>query len=431
MSYEAIICKITNIQKHPNADRLNIGVASGYNIIVSKDIKEGTLGIFFPTDGQLSDRMCHENNLFRHSHLNKDTTKQGFFEDKKRIKTLILRRAKSEGFWAPLSILEWTEADLTTLKAGDLISELNGQSICNKYFTKATRKAQGNNKAKTSKNSLRKAQFIDFKEHWHTTKLRLMINFIPEKAILSITEKLHGTSGRTGLIAPKEKKTWRTKFLSLIGVNKAPKYQYVSGSRKVVLDTNRPENGFYKDTSFRKEIHDSITKIGLSPGETIYYEIVGYTDQRSPIMGEHGLTDPKLIKKYGKKMIYSYGCEQDSQIPYSIYIYRITHVLADGSIHEVPYHQVIFRCKELGLNYVPVLKQPFVYNNNKEELLGLCERLSQGNSTLDSKHIKEGVVVRVEAPGIDTHYKYKGFHFCELEGIMKNNDNYVDLEEVN
>jgi hypothetical protein len=431
MSYEAIICKIKDVKKHPNADRLNIGTASGYNVIVSKDTEEGTLGIYFPTDGQLSDEMCHENNLFSHSHLNKDTSKKGFFGDKKRVRTISLRQAKSEGFWSPLSILEWTKADLTSLKEGDLISELNGKSICNKYYTRATRQAQGKNQSKTSRNSLRKEQFIDFKEHWHTTKLRLMINFLPEGAVISLTEKLHGTSGRTGLIAPKIKKTWKTKLLSLIGIKQESKYKYVSGTRKVVLDTDVPENGFYKDTSFRKEIHKSIADIGLHPGETFYYEIVGYTDKRSPVMGNHTLTNPNLVKRYGTNMIYSYGCEQEAKIPYKIFVYRITHVLPDGTIYEVPYHQVVARCKELGLSYVPVLKEPFVYNNNQEELMALCERLSQGDSTLDSKHIREGVVIRVEAPGVDTHYKYKGFYFCELEGIMKNNDNYVDLEEVN
>ena len=73
---------------------------------------------------------------------------------------------------------------------------------------------------------------------------------------------------------------------------------------------------------------------------------------------------------------------------------------------------------------------PFIYDGDSEKLLQLCERLSQGSSLLDKDHIREGVVLRVEAPNVDTHYKYKSFWFCELEGIAKNSDEYVDPEEI-
>lgn len=431
MSYKAIVCKIVNIQDHPNADSLNIGLASGYQVVVSKDIEEETLGIFFSSDGQLSHKMCHENNLYRHTFNNKDPeAKAGFFEDNRRIRAIKLRGAKSEGFWTQLSVLEWTGADLSKIKAGDTFSELNGKPICKKYYTKATRSAIAKrNKGKTSKRSMLKASFPDFKEHYSTEKLRMMIQFLPKNVVLTITEKCHGTSGRTGYLKKKIKLNWFKKTWNKLFSTKYPEaeYKYVSGTRKVVIDPDKSDKGYYKGTDFRNIVHGMFVKSGLKKGETVYYEIVGYDDRGSLIMGTHGIKDKKLKKVYGDKMQYTYGCEPGE---YKVLIYRITNTLEDGTCYEMPYNQMIIRAKELEIDIVPHLYGPFIYDDNQDALMSLCEKLSQGSSTLDEKHIREGVVVRVEAPGHDKGYKYKSFWFCELEGIKKNDDNYIDPEDI-
>ena len=55
----------------------------------------------------------------------------------------------------------------------------------------------------------------------------------------------------------------------------------------------------------------------------------------------------------------------------------------------------------------------------------------QGNSTLDDTHIREGIVVRLEkANGRMKCYKHKSFEFKVLEGILKQDDNYVDIEDI-
>ena len=58
------------------------------------------------------------------------------------------------------------------------------------------------------------------------------------------------------------------------------------------------------------------------------------------------------------------------------------------------------------------------------------EKLSQGHDALDKNHIKEGVVVHVEAPGHETNYKYKSWHFCSLEDIKKNTEDFIDMEDI-
>ena len=163
-------------------------------------------------------------------------------------------------------------------------------------------------------------------------------------------------------------------------------------------------------------------------GETLYFEIVGYKGPGSSIMGSHGIKDKSLKKKYGSEMTYSYGCDRDAG-EYKILVYRITQQGHNGNTIELSQQQLQRRCDTLGLSVVPLIKGPFVYDGDLDALLSLCERESRGSSTLDEKHIREGVVLRIEDQH-STAMKYKSFWFCELEGIKKNDDNYVDPEEI-
>ena len=433
MSYKAIVTPIINIREHPNASRLVLGTAAGSQVIVSTDTTEGTLGIFFSEGGQLSLELTKQNNLHRHSELNANPeSKAGFFDDNRRVRAQKLRKEMSMGFWTDLSVLEWTGYDVSKLKKGDLINELNHHPICNKYYTPATRKimSQGGKKGKLSKKIQLKAAYPQFCEHYSTQKLRMMVDMIPNGAILSISEKCHGTSARTGHLPEEKKLNWFQKIWNKILGEKfqASKYKYISGSRRVVLNPKISEdNGFYSGKQFRNIIHNKIKETELAQGETLYYEIIGYSEDGGLIMGSHSINDSKLKKKYGNKMVYKYGCNKGT---YKTVIYRITQTSPDGRTIELSWTQLISRCRELGLDLVPQIKEPFIYDGDSEKLLTMCEQLSQGSSILDDDHIREGVVVKVEAPNVNTCYKYKSWHFCEMENISKNTDDFIDLEDI-
>jgi len=434
VNYQAIVAPITNIRNHPNADRLNLGTAAGFQVVISKDMEENTLGIFFPSDGQLSFEMCRENNLHRHVELNIDPkAKAGFFDDNRRIRAQKLRGEISEGFWVELDVLKWTGISIDKLKSGNLIDELNSKPICNKYYTPATMRMMGQGKGKNSKRGFRPESFPYFKEHWHTNKLRMMIGHISEGAILSISEKVHGTSARTGRMIQRKKLNWSKRLwnntIGKLGLQfNDETWRYVSGSRKVVLDPKKTEElGFYSGKKFRSIIHQKISNTGLHKGETIFYEIVGYDDTGGLIMKAHTLTDKEMIQHYGNRMPYTYGCQSEEC---KVLVYRITQASSDGCITELSWNQMTNRCNQLGFEPVPQLAKPFIYDGYRMKLFEFCEELSQGNSTLDDSHIREGVVVRVEDIGIDTHYKYKSYWFADLEGIQKNSDDYVDIEEI-
>jgi hypothetical protein len=469
MSYQGIVTKITNIQNHPNADKLNIGKACNFSVIISKDIQEGTLGVFFQEGGVLSIPFLRENNLYRHKHLNKDAEKEGLFDDSGRIRAIRLRGVASEGIWLPLNSLEFTGIKLEELKEDLMFNAINGVEVCTKYVTKKTREAGAQNAPKQKKRSLKEI-YPQFAEHFDTQQLKYFVHHIPKGAVLSITEKLHGTSGRTGLLlkAPDylltEKPVPDFKGLNLFksprrffakvteyvtsyknwvsdskkaknyNPNKHDVWDYVTGTRRVILNLRDMKDTFYKDCDFRTVIHNKLSKLNnfIVRGMTLYYEIVGYTDTKSPIMGSHGVKKEmkELKAQYGDIITYSYGCNVEEAEPYAIYIYRITITTEDGRVYDLPYYQLVNECKNLELQYVPVLKEPFIYDGNAEALLKMCEELSNGPSTLDSRHLREGVVLKVEYPGYEKSYKFKSFDFLVMEGIVKDNENFVDEEEA-
>ena len=256
---------------------------------------------------------------------------------------------------------------------------------------------------------------------------------------------IHNTSGRTGLLEQelqltKFKKWWNKHFPMKFATHE---WKYVSGSRNVVFDPDKKQMvGSPRD--YRAEIHDIFKYMGLHKGETIYYEIVGHTNTGKLIMGSHGINDKELKKKYGKTMSYRYGCQAEIDTSncyegcddkrfhsqYKALVYRMTRTGPDGQKYEVPYAQMLTRVKELALEVVPQVYPPFIYNGDRTALMELCDELTLGESLSDRTHIKEGIVVRVEAPNRETFLKHKSFKFLVLEDRAKENEEYVDAEEI-
>lgn len=243
---------------------------------------------------------------------------------------------------------------------------------------------------------------------------------------------IHNTSGRTGYLKKYKHLNWFQKWWNSRMPVKFPEYswEYVTGTRTTIIDPEKGDQGFYKNTTFREKIHEQFKKVFMNPGETIYYEIVGFTDTKKPIMAVHSVPDDELKKQFGTQMVYSYGCNAEDEEPWKVYVYRITQTTDSGKIIELPWNQMVSRAKDMGLNVVPELVKGFVYDGDKQKLWDLCEENSKGVSTLDVRHIREGVVVRIEDVGLTTHLKYKSAEFCLLEGIQKNDPKYVDTEET-
>lgn len=112
---------------------------------------------------------------------------------------------------------------------------------------------------------------------------------------------MHGTSQRTGYLPVLSgyKRTLLDKLRRRFGT---PIYDwgYVTGTRRVVLDTY--DGGFYGSNAFREQ-HAKVFEGKLHKGETVYYEVVGFTDDGTPIMASCDNKKVREIKNFSSSMV--------------------------------------------------------------------------------------------------------------------------------
>lgn len=459
------IVQIKELQKHPNADRLQIAIIFGASVIVDLKTKVGDLGVYFPIDLQLSEEYCRENDLVRRKDENGNTAGGYLDPNKRNIRAMRFRGSPSEGLFMPLETLKYTGQ--TKFEVGEKISIINGHEICRKYIPRNSYKGStpkaGN---KTRKKRVPLAPL--FAEHADTEQLVYNLDSFYKGDLIEITLKMHGTSGRTGYL-PKLKKMKRSLLDIILRREGTPIYDwgYVTGTRRVVL--NDFDGGFYGDNSFREK-HAKFFEGKLNKGETVYYEIVGFLDSGAPIMpsvANSKISDKAFSKKYGPTTTFSYGCASrafydqvnDKEIPQSdCYVYRMTMTNEDGDVVEYTPDYMRYRCEQMGANCVPVLwkgyipetqfvdkiivkEEPFgaptelavsqeVEVNAGEWIQSLAEQYYDGADPVGLTHVREGVVVRIVNRPKFAAFKHKNFSFKVLEGIAKDLAATPDIEEA-
>ena len=424
MTYKAIVCRI-HVRPHPNADRLQLGLALGNQVVVGLDTQEGELGAYFASDGQLSEQFSKEHDLVGYTDPATGKRAGGYFAANRRVRAQRFRGEKSDGYWVPVSYFAFTGVKIASLREGDQFSELNGVEICSKYITPATARAmRGQGKQSRGETTM-------FRKHFETEQFRFYVDQIPAGAYISITEKLHGTSHRLAHVIDNTKfkgiRNALNRLLGKVGLKWVDNWKYLHGSRNVILD-GLLTDAYYKDDVFRRKAVGKLEG-NLHKGEVVYGEIVGYVSAGVPIMSPQDTTslkDKAIEKKYGPKMTYSYGLA-DGECEF--YVYRIAMVNEEGKAVELSWNQVKARCSELGVKYVPELTS-FVYDGNAEALRKTVDALVEGDSILDARHIREGVCIRVEHPKMHNIFKHKSFAFGVLEGFLKEKDEAVDREEI-
>lgn len=453
--YNAYITRIKNMHKHPNADRLQIGECFGNAVIVSMDYEDNQLGVYFPSDGQLSVEFAEANNLLRKKDENGNNIGGYMDPDKRNVTAIKLRGEKSDGLFLPLKSLE-SFGDITTLREGDRIDNFNGHEICCKYVPrKQNRRGHYSEGNKTRKKKIPVAPL--FAEHADTEQLAYNLAAFKTGDEIEITLKMHGTSQRTGYL-PVLKGYKRTLIDKILRREGKPIYDwdYVSGTRRVVLDSY--EGGFYGDNQFREQ-HSKVFEGKLNKGETVYYEVVGFTASGQPIMGDANnkkLNDKEFIKQYGETTRFSYGCEPNPEPttmdfdgfgvahlrwekPQSdIYVYRMTMTNEDGFVVEYTPDFMRYRCEQMGVKCVPVFANFILHDYDLEmdtltagEIVkNVAEKYYDGPDPVGKNHIREGVVVRIINRPKFCAYKHKNWYFKALEGIVKVEAEAPDIEEA-
>jgi len=430
MSGEAVVCRIS-VRPHFNEKYTNIqlGQCLGHDVIVGKAVQEGELGIYFDTDSQLSEKFCLDNGLLR-KHPVTGEQLGGYLETSRRVRAIKLCEIKSDGLWLPLASL--SGVDTSVLKEGDRFQSLAGVDIVQKYYTPATARALfrgGSQQARPT-----------FPKHYETPKLKELINLLHPPFTYIVTEKLHGTSQRQAYQLEDYTTVVPWKFVEENGglvcaTTTEKRWQHLLGTRNVVIGKILGGD-FVTKESYRSFWANKLKHL-IHKNEVLYYEIVGYSEGGTPIMGDQPtsrLKNKEMEEKYGSTMHYSYGCAAGNS---QAYLYRVVIVNEDGKQFEMPWDYVSKRAVELGIPLVPVLKIQSMLNfdddYNKTLIKNLGEEMEQlcvGPSTLCHTHIREGVCLRVEGPRGIRVMKHKSWDFGVLEGYLKENDDYVDSEEV-
>lgn len=419
MAYSGFITTLKEVRKHTNADRLQVATVFGNDVVVSLDYKVGDVVIYFPTDGQLGEEYVKENKLSRED--------GGYLDPKKRnVTTIKLRGEKSDGLLMKVdSLKKFTKVE--DLKDGDKIDILNGVVICEKYIPfKKQNNQMPNQKEKVKKENV----YPLFEQHIDTPQLAYDLGKfkVGDECVISL--KMHGTSQRTTHTIKEGKKGFLHKVIKVLfgtdGLSKLPKkWEVATGTRRVNLQGF--DGGFYGDNAFRKQWHDLFDG-KLQKGETIFYEVVGYTDSGALIMPEcdnKKTKDKEFIKQYGDKTQFTYGCAYGQS---DIYAYRMTMTNEDGHVVEYPTWLVNLRCEQMGVKVCPELER-FTFTT-KEDLLERVSKYTDGADPIGKTHLREGVIVRIENREKFTALKNKSFNFKVLEGIIKTDAVVPDMEEA-
>lgn len=452
MSGEAIVTKLRNIRPHPNADRLQLATACNYQIITDLSASPDQLYLFFDEECQLSEEFCRVNNLFAHSNLNSDKTKKGYFPDNRRVRITKLRGEKSEGFVIELDSLRKVNLDgnfqeaISKLSEGDQFTDLAGIPITCKYITPVTQTIRGSQK----QNPPRKKN-PRFPEHRDTEQLRKSLGKIKIGDIIYLSAKDHGTSGRYTYTSEEVSKhlPWYIQvwfwFLRLIGKKfKSPtetQWNHLVGTRRVVKSERGTD--WHGPDDYRWDIMKDKWHL-FRKGEIVFGELVGWTSNGGLIMPSHSTTkcDKSIQKQYGSQMIYKYGCPEGTTC---FLVYRIAMTNEEGILIDLPWPQVVRRASELGFRTVHQFEGPLIVTNIEEDegpvvynsltnvnvaLTNLVNTHLDLPDPIDSSHIIEGVVVRIENETGVTWMKEKSYWFRLMENLIKEEPKYVDTEEV-
>ena len=424
--YCGYITTLNNLREHSNADRLLCATVFGNNVIVDKNYYEGQMVVYFPVDGQLNKEFAEDNNLVRKKDENGNNVGGYLDPDKRNIKALKLRGEQSDGLILPLETLA-KYTDITKLQAGDQITVLDGHEICKKYIPRSNHRRNNSSKKATNKKELKETiSYPFFVEHSDTAQLAYNQHAFKPGDTCYITLKCHGTSARTSnaLEVTKKKRNLILRKVFKLNDKEIKRFKCVSGTRRTTLRDY--DGGYYGSNAFREKYHKFFSD-KLPKGVEIFYEIVGWVNEDTPIMSRCNnklIKDKEFTKQYGNETVFTYGCNPGES---DCYVYRMTMANEDGYSVELPWEQDQIECEKLGVKCVPTFEK-FIYTT-WEDLMERVQKYYDGPDVIDPSHIREGVVVRIDNREKFTAYKHKNWSFKVLESIIKDTSDVPDIEE--
>lgn len=410
-NYAAVITEIKEVHDLEGCDNIRGATLFGFQAIVSKDTAPGTLGVFFAAESQLSEEYTRQNNLYRHSELNKDESQKGYLEDNRRVRAMKFRGHRSDCLFMPLSSLSYIKGlDLSELKEGDSFDKIGDHDICNKYVIQRTKREQ---RIEKNKDKFIRVDTKFLPKHYDTDNFFRHRETIPGDTTVIVTQKLHGTSIRIGNTVVARKHSLRDRIAQRLGVAvKTHELDYVFGSKNVIKDINNPnQDHYYKTDGYDLYTTEGKKLEGVVPENfLIYGELIGWVPGGGPIQKNYTYQVPPQT------------CD--------LYVYRVAFVNGQGKVVDLAWDQVKEFCADSGLKHVPELwrgkmseclvEQWFIDTKFKE--IGYPQAVPLAAES----PVDEGVCIRVDglAPYI---LKAKGPQFYEHETAILD-EGIEDLE---
>lgn len=425
INYLAKLVHIDEFFPHPNPEvtRMKEAHIDGYKIAVGINENPGWF-IYFPTMCQINPSILSYLNLYSDKNINRNPEeKPGFFGKNGRVKTIKLKQFPSEGFLLPLEAFQSylvynfnKELDYPVEEVEfDQLEDFGKKLwICKKYIVVPQIHPYDRRSNRRNKNAKKFNKVIDTQFHFHydTIILKKCPEAINPHDIIHISEKVHGTSGISAYVLCKQKLNWKQKIAKFLTGEEFNKYDYIYASRTVIKNNN-PNEGFYGCDVWKHA--DDIIRPHLTPGLTVYYEIVGFTPNN------------KYIQKN-----YDYGCVPSTDesykegINFKIYIYRITLTDINGNVFEFSPIDVKRWCNKNNLRHVVELYYGYagdLYPDiNEDWNNSFLDRLSndknfymeENSPSCNNKVPHEGIVIKIDN-GKPNAFKVKTFRFLNGE----------------
>lgn len=336
-NYCAQVVRIHTLLDCEGLDNLKAIPAYGYSALVSKDHNIGELGILFVAETQLSEEFCHNNNMYRHSELNKDKEAKGYIEDSRRVRAIRLRGNTSTALFLPLSSLSYLEVNPEDFQEGDAFDSVNGKEVCRKY--KVVHQQSQGNKVRGKNKKFCRVDALMFPEHGDTANYWRNIHTVKDDDWVIVTAKIHGSSARFANTVVKRQLTWKERVAKFFGIKvQEHEYDTLAGSRRVVKDlkgTQDFEHYYDKDiwNSHLEKIQHLIPKNWI-----LYGEIIGWVGG-------------KAIQKN-----YTYQIPRGES---EFYVYRICVINENGITVDLTWKQIKEWTTNNGLKHVPEIWQGY------------------------------------------------------------------------
>lgn len=367
---------VTEVKPHPNADKLDIAIIQGWQVIVSRDsMAAGDSVIYVGPDCIVPDEWAVRWGV-------KDYLSKG-----ERVKAIKLRGEPSFGFAVPIS----DDLILEDVQFGDDVSARFGIT---KYVPLPPRQSRSGGPAGDSM-----AESPYFSRYTDIVNLRHYPSMFDDTAVV-VTEKIHGTNSRIGIIDGPS----TTSGTRVAGSHRVQRRHPDDRSHLREFEYARYEK-HYDDwiaslPYWKRWLHDTfgifscprMTEVvnKANPGTATYWlpwEISGVETMLEA-----------LAERYQQVILYGeiYGPAIQALgygVPEGKVEYRAFDLMLDGKYQD--YRTFAALCSTFGVPMAPLLATG---NLSYDDLKALTE----GPTTLnDGPHLREGIVVRSTTETVD------------------------------